>query len=550
MAALSTPSPNATASPPVAVANNAADRLRLTEGPGHDPNLTVTRLRLVSGEAGGQVSRLRQNWAVHEDGALAERLQSQEYHQHLSGNKQRNHQIRQDFPQALQEQTRERVQAQIVYQDHIRKVREQEDRDAEIARRMALEWEAKEREHRAYEATRDEIFARRIQNLEASKRSAPAAAQQPRSPPIRPTSRTPPLPVLSNGDVPYASSDIPEIARPSQGGVERLLHYERDRPHPESYQLKMARPARVTPEPLYANNQPEHYAVSSPYPSPDDGELGAVGGGPTGEALRAGSLSPELLEAAGLSQRDVALSRRAEEQLEQERKDRELARLLQEQMSTEEVSLASQDSARVAKDLEFARRIQLKEKEKLRRAKERSRLKKLEQQQSRQLAEADDIVSESRSHSRLSKQSHTSDILNESHVSIPLRRPYMNRAAIDDYDSGSNSEPQYENVGLHARFNSTHPPHQQQQQQNHQQQRQLPHQQFPSPQSRPSSGMKQSPELNGPAPHGTFSSSGTSRDLDDPVPPYMPMQQSQSRKSSSLEKRILKKKEKEGCKQQ
>ena len=38
-----------------------------------------------------------------------------------------------------------------------------------------------------------------------------------------------------------------------------------------------------------------------------------------------------LLGAAGLSQKDVALSRRAEEQLEQERRDAELAARLQEE---------------------------------------------------------------------------------------------------------------------------------------------------------------------------------------------------------------------------
>ena len=35
-----------------------------------------------------------------------------------------------------------------------------------------------------------------------------------------------------------------------------------------------------------------------------------------------------------------------------------------------------------------------------------------------------------------------------------------------------------------------------------------------------------------------------------PVPPYMPMQQSMSKRSTSLEKKIKRKKEKEGCKQQ
>ena len=37
---------------------------------------------------------------------------------------------------------------------------------------------------------------------------------------------------------------------------------------------------------------------------------------------------------------------------------------------------------------------------------------------------------------------------------------------------------------------------------------------------------------------------------DEPIPPYMPMQQQSSKKSTSIEQRIKRKKEKEGCKQQ
>ena len=55
----------------------------------------------------GQVSRLRANWSVHEDGALAQKLQSEEISQHLRGNRQRNHQIREDVPRAREEQVRE-----------------------------------------------------------------------------------------------------------------------------------------------------------------------------------------------------------------------------------------------------------------------------------------------------------------------------------------------------------------------------------------------------------------------------------------------------------
>ena len=57
--------------------------------------------------SGGHVSRLRAGWSVHEDGALAQRLQTEEISSHLQSNKQRNHQIREDLPRARQEQVRE-----------------------------------------------------------------------------------------------------------------------------------------------------------------------------------------------------------------------------------------------------------------------------------------------------------------------------------------------------------------------------------------------------------------------------------------------------------
>ena len=41
------------------------------------------------------------------DGALAQRLQSEEITTHLHGNRQRNHQIREDVPRARQEQVSE-----------------------------------------------------------------------------------------------------------------------------------------------------------------------------------------------------------------------------------------------------------------------------------------------------------------------------------------------------------------------------------------------------------------------------------------------------------
>ena len=91
-----------------------------------------------------------------------------------------------------------------------------------------------------------------------------------------------------------------------------------------------------------------------------------------------------LLGAAGLSQKDVALSRRAEEQLEQERRDAELAARLQEE-EEEGAAAASPEPLHHSADFQYALELQERERAKLKRAKERAkekrRLKKLQEQQ-------------------------------------------------------------------------------------------------------------------------------------------------------------------------
>ena len=85
---------------------------------------------------------------------------------------------------------------------------------------------------------------------------------------------------------------------------------------------------------------------------------------------------------AGLSQRDLVLSQRAEAQLEQQKRDEELAKRLQVQLELEE----NEDSrlAREAQDLEYAKMIHEKDKAKLKRAKERKKIKKQLQEQQQQ----------------------------------------------------------------------------------------------------------------------------------------------------------------------
>ena len=109
-----------------------------------------------------------------------------------------------------------------------------------------------------------------------------------------------------------------------------------------------------------------------------------------------------MVSLAGLSQKDVVLSRRAEEQLEQEKLDQEIARRLQQQI---DIGAETEDDklAREAQDLEYAKMLHAKDKAKIKRAKERSKQKKLLQQQQEQLP--DGAVAGPRADSRTSRNS-------------------------------------------------------------------------------------------------------------------------------------------------
>ena len=449
-------------------------------------------------EVSGRVSvaKLRDNWRMYEDGALAERLQSEEIQNHLGGNRRRNHQIRDDFPKALQEQNREQEMLMMQRQMERRKQRQTELMDQEMAKELQL------KDSQDYIADRDRMFAKRLQSIELS--NQPLVPQPrgtsrppplvPRQPPPPPT--TPPLPVL-NGDVPQEDDVLPHA---------RQLSY-----NDEQYKVRVARPAVVTAEPVYANNKLGHYAVSD------------------GEVQGAESLSGLLLGAAGLSQKDLALSKKAEEQLEMERRDAELARRLEMKDQTDQEQLE-------LSDLQYALDLQEKEKAKLRRAKERQREKRRLQKLQQSQTEEEPPVA--RSDSRNSKRSQASGagavvVASMSpDVKPPARRPYVNTDAIDhhqsefasadDEDSEApkgdevDSEPQYANVN------------------------QLPTQTVINLHQ---DHLGQVTKVK-PSNYPNVDDSGQM------IPPYMPMQKQSNKKSHSIEKRIKKKKEKEGCKQQ
>lgn len=87
----------------------------------------------------GRVNEVCREWLVHEDGALAYRLQDEEIKEHYTGNKVRNAQVREDLPRAKVEQELEALR----YQSY---VQQQEERDALVARQIALSLEREERQ--------------------------------------------------------------------------------------------------------------------------------------------------------------------------------------------------------------------------------------------------------------------------------------------------------------------------------------------------------------------------------------------------------------------
>lgn len=111
----------------------------------------------------GRVNEVRREWLVHEDGALAYRLQDEEIKQHLVGNKSRNIQIREDFPKAKSEQLREAEEAAKL---HHQLLTQQEQQDAQVAAQLAEMIDREEEERRRMLEEEDKELARFLQEKE------------------------------------------------------------------------------------------------------------------------------------------------------------------------------------------------------------------------------------------------------------------------------------------------------------------------------------------------------------------------------------------------
>jgi len=525
----------------------------------------------------GHVSQLRQNWSVFEDEALATKIQHDEINQHYHGNRNRNQQIREDIPQARRVQSIEEQNAQQEHNNYKLKLDELAERDSQLARELAWTQESEFESHAQYEAKRDEVFARNLQRIEQEFRHKQRHAN-------------------TNQDPSQNHTEIHDMSYHELGGG---LQY-----NDEQYKVQMARPAMITEEPVYANNingdtfaQRGHFTQTFPHrrekgepskTSPARGDTNhntssdtSTSGGRSsrtssrsrssvastscsdmGACGGASSLTPDpndiLGIGAALSPAELKAAEAAERLYDQERKDMQIAKQLQEQLSLSDEDPFKQDRmlAVEAQDHEFAKILQAKEKAKAKRAREKAKQKKLE----RQRLEAETIAprgdpdainraSEQRPTSVLDnkatssrEQDQTKDDLEKKlsprsprspDIKPPSRKPYMHAEAIDSHVNDTYCKTQI--TPTPSSESDEHEPHYANIGKNGEPLREEPILHIPTSQSANGMHSPRQPSV---------------LDTDMPIPPYMPMQSSTTKKSASLERKIKKKKEKEGCKQQ
>ncbi|XP_017491879.1 PREDICTED: uncharacterized protein LOC108380022 [Rhagoletis zephyria] len=102
-------------------------------------------------------------WLVREDSALAYKLQSQEINDFYKGNRQRNAVVREDFPTALNEQIKEKEQAERQVEMYRRRLLEQEAYDKRVAKEIAEKLERDLQEQRQRELLESEEMAQQMQ---------------------------------------------------------------------------------------------------------------------------------------------------------------------------------------------------------------------------------------------------------------------------------------------------------------------------------------------------------------------------------------------------
>nr|XP_036225144.1 uncharacterized protein LOC106627613 isoform X3 [Bactrocera oleae]XP_036225145.1 uncharacterized protein LOC106627613 isoform X3 [Bactrocera oleae]XP_036225146.1 uncharacterized protein LOC106627613 isoform X3 [Bactrocera oleae]XP_036225147.1 uncharacterized protein LOC106627613 isoform X3 [Bactrocera oleae]XP_036225148.1 uncharacterized protein LOC106627613 isoform X3 [Bactrocera oleae] len=161
-------------------------------------NLTKTELLPKS----GHVNEVCKEWLVREDSALAYKLQSQEINDFYKGNRQRNAVVREDFPTALNEQIKEKEEAEKQVEMYRRRLLELETHDKRVAKEIADKLERDLQEQRQRELLESEEMAQQMQELYVN--LPPPTRGKAQQPPPRPAKasilqQNPNEPSTSNG---------------------------------------------------------------------------------------------------------------------------------------------------------------------------------------------------------------------------------------------------------------------------------------------------------------------------------------------------------------
>lgn len=114
----------------------------------------------------GRVTEVCREWLLHEDQALAYRLQNEEYQSHLVNNRERNQLLRQDTPKAREEQIREDHEAALAQTAYELALAQQEARDADLAATLALKLNVEDLEKQQHQEEQDMLYARSLMERE------------------------------------------------------------------------------------------------------------------------------------------------------------------------------------------------------------------------------------------------------------------------------------------------------------------------------------------------------------------------------------------------
>ncbi|XP_055851713.1 uncharacterized protein LOC129915985 [Episyrphus balteatus] len=113
----------------------------------------------------GHVNEVCKEWLVREDGALAYKLQSQEINDFYQGNRYRNEVVRTDFPQALEEQIKEKENAEKQKECYKKYLSEQEEHDKRVAMEISEKLEKDILEQQQRELEESEEMADKLQSI-------------------------------------------------------------------------------------------------------------------------------------------------------------------------------------------------------------------------------------------------------------------------------------------------------------------------------------------------------------------------------------------------